>query len=259
MQCCFCCAFALKTCTLRIVINKERCSDSKDGKIWDYLLAMFVGYLWIDKKFVSLLFTGCRKKTKRLDVKRFQLRMPVTSLTPTDYIIVSRFLTGVGQKTNRENNRLRKKTNRENNRLRKKTNREKEQQNKKENKDREEKNNRLRTKTKREKEGNNRRRKNNKNIIFWSRQNRRKLLLTKRRLETSFRNDKKEFFGRWYFNKNVSPSKIGFLLQSQTISLLPVLLSSSTPLGDFGNSSFPQFSWFNRRKKNLFKKAKTSF
>jgi hypothetical protein len=85
------------------------------------------------------------------------------------------------------------------------------------------------------------------------------LLLTKRRLETSFRNDKKEFFGRWYFNKNVSPSKIGFLLQSQTISLLPVLLSSPTPLGDFGNSSFPQFSWFNRRKKNLFKKAKTSF
>jgi DNA anti-recombination protein RmuC len=125
--------------------------------------------------------------------------MPVTSLTPTDYIIVSRFLTGVGQKTNRENNRLRKKTNRENNRLRKKTNREKEQQNKKENKDREEKNNRLRTKTKREKEGNNRTRKNNKNIIFWSRQNRRKLLLTKRRLETSFRNDKKEFFREMIF------------------------------------------------------------
>ena len=188
MQCCFSCAFTLKTCTLRIVINKERCSDLKDGKIWDYLLAMFVGYLWIDKKFVSLLFTGCRKKTKRLDVKRFQLRMPVTSLTPTDYIIVSRFLTGVGQKTNRENNRLRKKTNRE-----------KEQQNKKENKDREEKNNRLRTKTKREKEGNNRRRKNNKNIIVWSRQNRRKLLLTKRRLETSFRNDKKEFFREMIF------------------------------------------------------------
>jgi hypothetical protein len=51
-----CCAFTLKTCTLRIVINKERCSDLKDGKIWDYLLAMFVGYLGIDKKFVSNSF-----------------------------------------------------------------------------------------------------------------------------------------------------------------------------------------------------------